>query len=80
MGKSHRSKSPSSSYLVVVVQPDPLECHDLLSLLVLGLEHRAVRAWKKQKAFGVVKQQTDLKHQLPPPHLPQSSLASRTSA
>ena len=37
-----------TAYLVIVVQPDPLQCHDLPGLLVLRLEHRAVRtfSWK----------------------------------
>ena len=33
------------AYLIIVVQPDPLQRHDLAGLLVLGLEHRAVRAF-----------------------------------
>lgn len=37
-----------SPYLVVIVQPDPLQRHDLLGLLVLGLEHGAIGAWEKR--------------------------------
>ncbi len=39
-------------HLVVVVQPDPFQRHDLPGLLVLGLEHRAVGACTEEKKWS----------------------------
>lgn len=44
-GGARRGPAPRSSpHLVVIVQPHPLQRHDLVRLPVLGLEHRPVGA------------------------------------
>ena len=42
---------------IIIIKPDPLQSHNLLRLLVLGLEHGAICAWliRKTKANAKTK-------------------------
>ena len=81
-GKQHlhthtAKKTPAHIHLVVIVQPDPLQCHDFPGLLVLGLEHRPVGSWPRRRCLAMA-----FPWQWQPigTHPRRSSPASRTSA